>query len=174
MFTQTVEYALRVAVQLAATAPEPQTTDHLAETTRVPRAYLAKVVQAMVRGGVARSKRGVGGGVELSKPPSKLTILEIVNAVDPIERIRVCPLGLASHGSNLCPLHRRFDDALAQVEMAFAASTLAEILAEPTQSIPLCAFPTPAPAPPTVPAPAPCIGSGACNADGPPLIARES
>jgi len=141
MFTQTVEYALRVAVRLAATDPEPQTADDLAKATRVPRAYLAKVVQAMVRGKVARSKRGVGGGVVLAKPPQILTILEIVNAVDPIQRIRTCPLGLASHGTNLCPLHRRFDDALAQVERAFAGSTLSEVLSEPTTSVPLCAFP---------------------------------
>ena len=141
MFSQTVEYALRVAVRLAATDPEPQTADGLAVATRVPRAYLAKVVQAMVRGGVARSKRGVGGGVVLSKPPDSLTILEIVNAVDPIQRIRTCPLGLAAHGVHLCPLHRRFDDALAHVEQAFAGTTLAEVLAEPTTSVPLCPFP---------------------------------
>ncbi|MGC1275303.1 MAG: Rrf2 family transcriptional regulator [Planctomycetaceae bacterium] len=141
MFTQTVEYALRVAVRLAATNPQPQTADDLAAATRVPRAYLAKVVQAMVRGGVARSKRGVGGGVVLSNPPEVLTILEIVNAVDPIQRIRTCPLGLESHGTNLCPLHRRFDEALAHVEQAFASTTLAEVLSEPTTSVPLCSFP---------------------------------
>lgn len=141
MFTQTVEYALRVAVRLAATDPEPQTADGLAVATRVPRAYLAKVVQAMVRGGVARSKRGVGGGVALSKPPESLTILEIVNAVDPIQRINACPLGIISHGRDLCPLHRRFDDALAHVEAAFGSTTLAEVIAEPSKSVPLCPFP---------------------------------
>lgn len=141
MFSQTVEYALRVAVRLAATGGSPQTADDLALATRVPRAYLAKVVQAMVRGGVAKSKRGVGGGVVLAKPPEEMTILEIVNAVDPIKRINTCPLGLSAHGTNLCPLHRRFDDALAHVEQAFASSTLAEVLAEPTTSIPLCPFP---------------------------------
>jgi Rrf2 family protein len=141
MFSQTVEYALRVAVRLAATDPEPQTADDLAAATRVPRAYLAKVVQAMVRGGVARSKRGVGGGVVLARRPERLTILEIVNSVDPVQRIRSCPLGLAAHGVHLCPLHRRFDDALAHVEQAFAGTTLAEVLTEPTTSVPLCPFP---------------------------------
>lgn len=141
MFTQTVEYALRVAVRLAATDPEPQTADDLAAATRVPRAYLSKVVQGMVRGGVAHSKRGVGGGVVLAKRPDRLSILEIVNAVDPIRRITTCPLGLPAHGEKLCPLHRRFDDALAHVEQAFASTTLAEVLAEPTTSVPLCPFP---------------------------------
>ena len=49
----------------------------------------------------------------LAKPPGELTILEVVNAVEPIGRIKTCPLGLSSHGVNLCPLHRRLDAALA-------------------------------------------------------------
>jgi hypothetical protein len=42
----------------------------------------------------------------------------------------------------LCPLHRRVDEALALVEDAFRRTTLAEVLAEPTTSVPLCDFPT--------------------------------
>ncbi len=141
MFSQTVEYALRVAVALAVAEPEARTTDQLAVATRVPRAYLAKVIQALVRGGVATSKRGVGGGVLLSKPSARMSVLEIVNSVEPIGRITTCPLGLAAHGVKLCPLHRRLDDALAHVENAFASTTLAEILDEPSTSIPLCPFP---------------------------------
>jgi Rrf2 family nitric oxide-sensitive transcriptional repressor len=67
-----------------------------------------------------------------------LTILEVVNAVEPIQRIKTCPLGLSSHGSNLCPLHRRMDNALESLEAAFGGTTLAEVLAEPTSSSPLC------------------------------------
>jgi DNA-binding IscR family transcriptional regulator len=77
----------------------------------------------------------------LVKSPSELTVLDVVNAVEPIERIATCPLGLASHGTRLCPLHRRMDNALASVEKAFASTTMAEVLAEPTTSIPLCDFP---------------------------------
>jgi Rrf2 family transcriptional regulator, nitric oxide-sensitive transcriptional repressor len=77
----------------------------------------------------------------LVKSPEELTILEVVNAVEPIGRIRTCPLGLAAHGVHLCPLHRRLDNAMATVEEAFAATTLAEVLAEPTTSVPLCPFP---------------------------------
>ena len=82
----------------------------------------------------------------LAKSPDDLTILEVVNSVEPIQRIRSCPLGLAAHGVRLCPLHRRLDNALAMVEEAFASSTLAEVLAEPTKSVPLCPFPAVKPA----------------------------
>jgi Rrf2 family protein len=87
------------------------------------------------------SRRGIGGGVVLAKRPAKLTILDVVNAVEPIVRIRKCPLGLKSHGVHLCPLHRRMDNALATIESAFGDTTLAELLAEPTTSHPLCELP---------------------------------
>ena len=138
MFSQTVEYALRAVAHLAYEAPHARTTEQVAEATRVPASYLSKVLQALVRGGIVKSQRGVGGGISLAKPPEELTILEVVNAVEPIERIKTCPLGLKSHGVRLCPLHRRIDDALALVESAFGSTTLAEILAEPTHSPPLC------------------------------------
>ncbi len=143
MFSQTVEYALRAVVHLAALAPTAQTTEQIAAKTLVPKAYLAKVLQALGRAGIVVSQRGVGGGISLGKTPQELTILEVVNAVEPIQRIRTCPLGLAGHGTKLCPLHRRVDAALAQVEEAFRRSTLAEVLAEPTSSTPLCDVPSP-------------------------------
>ncbi len=146
MLSQTVEYALRAATLLASAPHQPQTVEQIAAATRVPVAYLAKVMQSLVRGGIASSRRGVGGGFMLARPPEELPILSIVQAVDPIVRITTCPLGLASHGSKLCPLHRRLDQALETMEQAFAATTLAEVLAEPSGSIPLCDFPTARPA----------------------------
>lgn len=141
MFSQTVEYALRAVVHLASSAPKAQTTEEIARVTRVPPAYLSKVLQNLVHAGVVRSQRGIGGGMSLVKKPAELTILEVVNAVDPIRRITVCPLGLAAHGVRLCPLHRRVDNALAMVEQAFQATTLQEVLDEPSESVPLCDFP---------------------------------
>ncbi|QEL19970.1 RrF2 family transcriptional regulator [Limnoglobus roseus] len=141
MFSQTVEYALRAVVFLAQNPERSRTTEQVAEATKVPPAYLAKIVQGLVRGGIVRSQRGVGGGVMLARLPDELTILEVVNAVDPIKRITSCPLDLASHGVKLCPLHKRLDAALAMVEDAFRSTTLAEVLNEPSTSVPLCEFP---------------------------------
>jgi Rrf2 family protein len=141
MFSETVEYALRSMVHLASTAPAGQTTEEIARATRVPPAYLSKVLQKLVAAGIVKSQRGIGGGMSLVRPPSEITILAVVNAVDPIKRINTCPLKLAAHGVRLCPLHRRVDDALALVEDAFRNTTLQEVIDEPSESIPLCEFP---------------------------------
>src|SRR5690606_35834967 len=67
----------------------------------------------------------------------QISILDVINAVDPIKRITTCPLNLPSHGANLCPLHRRLDNALELVEKALADSTLAELVVDPAGSKPL-------------------------------------
>ena len=141
MFSQTVEYALRAMVYLASEAPASRTTDQIAAATHVPRAYLAKVLNSLGRDGLVHGQRGVHGGMTLGKPSAEITILEVVNAVEPIRRIKTCPLGLVGHGARLCPLHRRVDNALGMVESAFGGTTLAEVLAEPSESVPLCDFP---------------------------------
>lgn len=141
MLSQTVDYALRAVTFMATVPKAAHTVERIAEATHVPVAYLAKVMQQLVREKIVASRRGVGGGFTLAKQPDKLRILEVVQAVDPIVRITTCPLGIAAHGKRLCPLHRRLDNALAEMERAFSDSTLAEVLAEPSPSVPLCSFP---------------------------------
>ena len=141
MFSQKVEYALRAVAHLASKPGGACTVEQIAKATKVPPAYLAKVIQELVHAGIARSQRGIGGGITLAKPPSELTMLEVVNAVDPIRRIETCPLDLAAHAVRLCRLHKRLDDALALVEEAFRSTTLAEVLTEPSDSQAACAFP---------------------------------
>jgi Rrf2 family protein len=141
MLSQTTEYALRAMVLLAGATNRPCSVDSIAAQTQTPPAYLSKILQSLAKAGLVRSQRGVTGGYLLNRAPDQLRVLDVINAVDPLERIRECPLGLASHGTKLCPLHRRLDNALAMVEQAFAASTLAEIIAEPSSSKPLCDFP---------------------------------
>jgi Rrf2 family nitric oxide-sensitive transcriptional repressor len=141
MFSQTVEYALRAVVYLAFEAPAGRTTHEIALATKLPKDYLSKILQGLAKKGIVQTQRGVGGGISLLKSPEELTILEVVNAVEPIKRIKVCPLGLVSHGVRLCPLHKKMDNALASVEEAFRSTTLADILAEPSDSVPLCEGP---------------------------------
>ena len=138
MFSQTVEYALRAVVYLADQSPEPRTTDQVATATLIPKPYLSQVLQGLCKSGLLRSQSGAGGGITLIKSPAELTLLEVINAVEPIQRISYCPLGIKTHGIRLCPLHKRMDDALEKVEAAFRDTTLAEILADPNESVPLC------------------------------------
>jgi Rrf2 family protein len=137
MLSKTAEYALRTVASLAREVDQPESADRLAEQTKVPRRYLHKVLQDLVRAGLVHSRPGPGGGYVLARSADDVTILDVVNAVSPLERIRHCPLGLASHTS-LCPLHQELDRAYAATEAAFANVTIAQVLRSTGKIVPLC------------------------------------
>lgn len=139
MLSTTAEYALRAIVWLAAQKDTACTTDQISQATEVPAAYLSKVLQTLGKSGVVRSQRGVGGGFALAVPPEQLTVLQVVNMVDPLQRIRTCPLKLKSHGDTLCPLHARLDAAAALIEDALGTCTIADLFDVPGAETPLCA-----------------------------------
>jgi Rrf2 family protein len=138
MISQTAEYALRAVVWLASHPEGPQSTPRIAQSARVPSGYLPKVIQMLARAGLVVSSPGRGGGIRLTRTPEEISVLDVVDAVDPIPRILECPLGLKSHGRTLCPLHRRLDEAAMQVREALAQSSIAELVSEETDSPPLC------------------------------------
>lgn len=138
LITQTAEYALRAVVYLA-DQQEPTTNNLIAESTLVPVGYLAKVMQSLSRAGLVTARRGLHGGFELAVPPDELTVLQVVNAVEPIRRFKICPLGL--HGIHLCPLHRKLDDVAKAIEETFGDATIADMINAPKNRKPLCSFP---------------------------------
>ena len=138
MISQTVEYALRAIVTIAQHEGQPCTAKKLAEITQVPLLYLSKLIQGLVRGSLVTSQRGLHGGLLRTRSPSELTILDVFNVVEPIKRITQCPLRIQSHGTNLCPLHRRLDAAIVATEKIFQETTLAEMQSQPGSVTPLC------------------------------------
>lgn len=139
MISPTAEYALRAVVAIAQGGGDAIVTPTLVEMTKVPPGYLPKVLQTLRRAGLVRSKRGLGGGFTLAHTPEKITVLDVVNAVDPIKRIVQCPLDIDSHSSILCPLHKRLDEAAEMVEKSFASTTIAELLVNSDDGhAPLC------------------------------------
>lgn len=137
MISQTVEYSLRAMVLLAHAAGKPKTVQEIAAVAQIPSPYLSKLMQGLVRAGLVKSRRGVGGGFTLGRAAAEISVWDIVQAVDPIKRILSCPLGIRGH-VNLCPLHRRLDQTLALIEEAFHNSSLVDLLAERPESSPLC------------------------------------
>ena len=121
---------MRAMVALAAGDGSPMTTRMIAETMKVPQSYLSKVLQSMVRARLVYSTRGLKGGFILARKPSEINMMEILNAVSPYKRIESCPLDLEGHSSQLGPLHKRLDAAMAMVQDAFSNTSLAEILSD--------------------------------------------
>ena len=85
MLPKTAEYALRAIACLTQDADRAWSADHLAEQTQVPRRYLHKVLQGLSQHELVYSRSGPGGGYMLSRSADEITILDVVNAVAPLE-----------------------------------------------------------------------------------------
>lgn len=138
MFSQTTEYALRAMSWLAIAPDSLTSTGQLAEKTKVPPHYLAKVLQQLSDAKLITGRRGVKGGYRLARSPATITLLEVINSVSEVKRITSCPLGLSNHGPNLCPLHRRMDAAAKALIDIYGNITLDSLLTEPNSPKPLC------------------------------------
>jgi Rrf2 family protein len=127
MFSQTAEYALRAVLYLAEHPDTAASSELISGAMQVPKPYLSKILRDLVLAELIKSLRGPNGGFVLARPSHQITILDIVNAVDPIKRITSCPLGRPDH-LTLCPLHRQMDSAAEHVECSLRSTTLAQLV----------------------------------------------
>lgn len=78
------DYACRALLSLALRSDEaaPTSVRDIAERTGLPQPYLEQILLALKGAGLVRSKRGVGGGYVLARPPGDIHLSEILSAVD--------------------------------------------------------------------------------------------
>jgi Rrf2 family iron-sulfur cluster assembly transcriptional regulator len=77
------DYAARALLSLALHATEgPTSVRDIADRTGLPQPYLEQILLALKGAGLVRSKRGVGGGYVLARPPDEIDLAEVVSAVD--------------------------------------------------------------------------------------------
>ena len=91
------DYALRIVLDLAV-KPSSRIGD-IAQRRAAPPAFLAKIVRSLVRAGLLRSLRGRNGGVALARPASRITVLQVIEAVDGPLALNHCVPGACG-----CPL----------------------------------------------------------------------
>jgi Rrf2 family iron-sulfur cluster assembly transcriptional regulator len=78
------DYACRALLSLTlhAEQPGPISVRDIAERTGIPQPYLEQILLALKGAGLVRSKRGVGGGYVLARPPEEIRLSEVLAAVD--------------------------------------------------------------------------------------------
>ena len=78
------DYASRALLSLALHLGEegPTSVRDIAERTGLPQPYLEQILLAVKGAGLVRSKRGVGGGYVLARPPEEISLADILAAVD--------------------------------------------------------------------------------------------
>ncbi|QDU55759.1 RrF2 family transcriptional regulator [Aeoliella mucimassa] len=132
--SQTAEYALRAVIRLAQMPEQAQTTQQLAESTRVPQSYLPKVLQPLARAGIVKAQRGSHGGYSLSREAQSLSVQEVVHCVDPPYHREAC----RGEGHQMCRLHQLLTDVQSVTEDRYAATSIGDLVQSGCGSEPLC------------------------------------
>ena len=78
-----VDYAMRAMVELAASGDAaPITAERLAEAQGIPQKFLQNILLELRRAGLVESHRGPDGGHTLGRPADRITVADVIRAVD--------------------------------------------------------------------------------------------
>lgn len=109
-------------------AGQPVMIDAVSRDGDIPKSFLAKIFQDLAKAGLLRSQRGAGGGFVLARPADRISILEVIEAIDGKIALQRCLGDLPDcekrEGCALCGLLEEAQDRLKEV---FGQMTLAEL-----------------------------------------------
>jgi Rrf2 family protein len=86
-----VDYGLRARIYLS--GQQPDKCCSIAEIARqqgIPRKFLEKIIQDLIRGGLIKSKRGSCGGYALARPPEAISFTDVIEAIEGPIAINAC------------------------------------------------------------------------------------
>lgn len=130
MITHSLDYALRGLFYLAALPPgEVCQVKTIAERTRVPSAYLAKLFAALARAGIVRPQRGLRGGYVLDRAPGQITLRSVVESLSGDMTLGLDNLRCAECGLNdTCEAKSPLAQVAARVRDVFDSVTLEHLM----------------------------------------------
>ena len=129
ILSKACEYALRATLHLVAMKPEGFVSIRaISDDLDISFPFLTKIFQKLTQAGILHSFRGPNGGIALARPPAKVTLYDIVVAVDGPGMFRECVLGLPGCGERKpCPMHERWARERERLKTMFQAETLEDI-----------------------------------------------
>jgi Rrf2 family protein len=124
------DYVMRSAIFLARAFDQAghRKIREVVADTNVPTTFASQVLADLVRAGLATSRSGREGGYRLTRPPSDITVLEVVEAAEGPLRAERCALGEGPcRWEAVCPLHETWSEATAMLRDLLARTSLAEM-----------------------------------------------
>lgn len=131
MFSKACEYAIRSVVFIAVSSLEGTRVGfkEIAKEIDAPEAFVAKILQKLVKGGIIESIKGVGGGFEIPvQELEHIKLCEVVNVIDGDSIYRGCGLGLAQCSeTHPCPVHFKFKSIRNELKQMLETTSLKEL-----------------------------------------------
>ena len=142
LVTKLTDYATVVLTALAAQPDAVLSAAGLAEQAGLEVPTVAKILKPLAQAGLVSGFRGINGGYRLARPASRITLIDIVEAMEGPLGMTECSLHEGNCGiEQSCGVRanwRRINDVVAD---ALRGVTLAEMLGPPTTHRPRRAIP---------------------------------
>lgn len=104
--TRETDYAIRCVQYLCKNPSEIKMVDEIASEMKIPKSFLAKILQKLTKAKIARSYRGVKGGFIPARRPEDINLLEVVEAIEGPIAVNTCVVDKKSCGfSDTCSVH---------------------------------------------------------------------
>jgi Rrf2 family protein len=100
----------------------------IAKEYKIPLEYLLKILQQLVRANILRSKRGPRGGFSLARSPKKITMLQVIEAVEGPMINQLDLIEQAPKEKFSAKTEQVYEKALAQAKLIFARAKLADLI----------------------------------------------
>lgn len=132
MLTQTSEIAIRALVYLGQSGTDrPVPPRRIAHAIACSPTYLAKTLRLLGRAGIVRSRKGAHGGVWLGRPPTEISLLNVVEACQGLMVADYCQGIGQRHLTGVCAFHQAMQDVFDATTAALSRWTLADLLRRP-------------------------------------------
>lgn len=97
----------------------------IAHEQDIPKHFLSKILQLLVKNKLLISMKGPNGGFRLSRPADSITLIEIVEAIDGLDIFKQCGIGFREcDESDPCPIHTDYKKIRDHVRYLFEQKTL--------------------------------------------------
>ncbi len=127
MLSQTATYALRAMAFLASrTSDRPVLSKTIADEMEIPRNFLSKIMHRLVQEKLVRSTRGTNGGFTLTRKPSDITMMNVIELFMDVSAYSSCFLG-RKNCDGKCGLHGRWKPISDEINDLLVNTTLEEV-----------------------------------------------
>ena len=101
----------------------------------IPKHFLSKILQQLVKGKLLKSTKGPSGGYRLIRHPDKIALIDIVEVIDGTDVFYDCGIGFKKcDDSDPCPFHDDYKVVREKVKNLFETKTLGELNKDPAVS----------------------------------------
>jgi len=130
MFSKACEYAIRAMIYIAQRSNSGERTGikEISKSIDSPEPFMAKILQNLGRKGIVMSAKGPNGGFYVQGKTSRVSVADIVKAIDGNQLFTGCGLGLkACDRKKPCPIHDEFKAIRTQLKSVLESTTIDQL-----------------------------------------------